>query len=155
MVTSPAACCAHGRSIYIQNIELTTSKGLCHHHTIYIYIYILHIYIYIYIYYIRECYSTFFKYYINIFLLTARHYFVLSFIGRSQGITCSFTSETVQRVEVHSNESILDSIHGKTISFEITETTDTIHNKEYVCIGVASDGNDFFVNITIVALSKL
>ena len=80
---------------------------------------------------------------------------MLSFIGRSQRITCSFTSETVQRVEVHSNESILDSMPGKIISFEITETTDTTHNKEYACIGVASDGNDFFQNITIVALSKL
>ena len=80
---------------------------------------------------------------------------MLSFIGRSQRITCSFTSETVQRVEMHSDEGILDSIPGKTIKFGITETTDTIHNKEYACIGVASDGNDFVENVTIVALSKL
>ena len=67
---------------------------------------------------------------------------MLSFIGRSQRITCSFTSETVQHVEVHSDEGILDSIPGKTIKFGITETTDTIHNKEYACFGVASDGVD-------------
>ena len=89
------------------------------------------------------------------FRSTARHYFGLSFIGRSQTINCSFTSDTVQSTEIHSDEGILDSVLGKTIKFKITETTDTIHNKEYACIGVASDGNDFFTNVTIVALSKL
>ena len=90
------------------------------------------------------------------FCSTARHYFVLSFIGQSQSITCSFPIgfETVQSTEIHSDEGILDSKPGKTITFDIGKTTDTIHNKEYACIGVTSDGNDFFENITIVALSK-
>ena len=80
---------------------------------------------------------------------------MLSFIGGSQTINCSFTSDTVQSTEIHSDEGILDSVFGKTIKFEITKSTDKTHNKEYACIGVASDGNDFFDNVTIVALSKL
>ena len=80
---------------------------------------------------------------------------MLSFIGQPQRITCSFKSETVQRVEMHSDEGILDSILGKTITFEISKTTDTIHNKQYACIGVTSDGNVLSENISIVALSKL
>ena len=64
-------------------------------------------------------------YNIVVFRSTPQHYVVLSFIGGSQTINCSFTSDTVQSTEIRSDEGILDS----------------------VLIGVAS--------VTIVALSKL
>ena len=79
---------------------------------------------------------------------------MLSFIGRSTSITCSFTSEAVQNIEVHSDEGIINSRSGKNITFEFGKTTDVIHNKKYVCFGVTSDGNVFFRNFSIVALSK-
>ena len=77
----------------------------------------------------------------------AGHYSVLSFIGGSQTINCSFTSDTVQSTGIHSDEGILDLVLGKTIKIEITETTE---NEEYACICEASDRNDYLSVISLL-----
>ena len=78
----------------------------------------------------------------------------MRFVGETETIRCSFNDATVTSMQVHSNGETLMTMEGSSISYKISAITDTIHNHEFSCIGVVSGGNNRYLNLTVVALSK-